>query len=115
MYTFILLLYEYFSFLWIQIEEDEDDDDEDEDDDDDDEEEEEEGDQLDRLREQCSNTARGQELKHHYLECSERVQKQKEDPNYADLDYKEDCVEEFFHLQHYLDECASPRLFSKLK
>lgn len=105
-------------FLWIQIENDEDDEDEEddyEDDEDDEEEEEEEGDQLDRLRDQCSNTARGQELKHHYLECSERVQKQKEDPNYADLDYKEDCVEEFFHLQHYLDECASPRLFSKLK
>lgn len=49
------------------------------------------------------------------MECVERVQKAKEDPNYEDLENKEDCVEEFFHLQHYLDECAAPRLFSQLK
>lgn len=93
-----------------------DDDEEDEDDDDDDEDEEEEAtDPYDQLRKECEQTEEGQRLKHHYLECAERVEKQKEDPNYEELDHKEDCVEEFFHLQHYLDSCASPKLFSKLK
>lgn len=49
------------------------------------------------------------------MECAERVHKQQEQPGYEDLEYKEDCVEEFFHLQHYLDSCAAPRLFNKLK
>ncbi|CCK72740.1 ubiquinol--cytochrome-c reductase subunit 6 KNAG_0L01200 [Huiozyma naganishii CBS 8797] len=90
--------------------------DEEEDEDEDDEDEEEEaGDQLDKIRAQCAETPEGEELKHHYLECAERVEKAKGEPGYEDLDYKEDCIEEFFHLQHYLDSCASPRLFSNLK
>ena len=95
--------------------EEEEEEEEEEEDDDEEEEEDEEGDQFDKLRKQCENTEKGQELKHHYLECVERVQKAKEDPNYENLEYKEDCVEEFFHLQHYVDECAAPRLFSQLK
>ena len=92
------------------LEEEEEDEDEDEDED------EEEGvDQLDALREECKNTEEGKHLVHHYMECVERVTKQQEDPEYENLDYKEDCVEEFFHLQHYLDSCAAPRLFDKLK
>lgn len=90
--------------------------DEDEDEDDEDDEDEDEAkDQYDELKEECLNTEKGKELHHHYLECAERVQKQKEQPGYEDLEHKEDCVEEFFHLQHYLDSCAAPRLFSKLK
>lgn len=49
------------------------------------------------------------------MECAERVKLEQAQPGYAELDHKEDCVEEFFHLQHYLDSCASPRLFDKLK
>ena len=94
---------------------DEDEEDEDEDDEDEDQDEEEQGDQLDALREECKATEEGKHLVHHYLECAERVAKAQEQPGYEDLPYKEDCVEEFFHLQHYLDECAAPRLFDKLK
>lgn len=114
------ILTKFFLFLLIQIDEEEEDEEEDEEDEEDedeeeDEEEEEEGDQFDKIRAQCEDTEKGRELKHHYLECAARVDKAQEDPNYADSEYKEDCVEEFFHLQHYLDECAAPRLFSQLK
>ncbi|KAL6944787.1 hypothetical protein ACO0RG_001541 [Hanseniaspora osmophila] len=95
------------------------DDDEDEDDEDDEDEDDEDEDavvdQFDALREELRNTEKGKELNHHYMECVERVHKAQEDPNYAEAEYKEDCVEEFFHLQHYLDEHAAPRLFDKLK
>lgn len=100
-------------------EEDKDEDeDEDEDEDDDDEDEEEEEavtDQLEDLREHFKNTEEGKVLVHHFEECAERVKVQQQQPGYEDLAHKEDCVEEFFHLQHYLDECTSPRLFDKLK
>ncbi|EDO15405.1 hypothetical protein Kpol_1063p16 [Vanderwaltozyma polyspora DSM 70294] len=92
--------------------EEEDDDDEDEDED---EEEEEAQDQLDALRQEALETEEGKGLNHHYHECVERVTKQQEDPNYENLEYKEDCVEEFFHLQHHVDSYAAPRLFSQLK
>ncbi|CAB4254047.1 similar to Saccharomyces cerevisiae YFR033C QCR6 Subunit 6 of the ubiquinol cytochrome-c reductase complex, which is a component of the mitochondrial inner membrane electron transport chain [Maudiozyma barnettii] len=88
---------------------------EDDDDDDEDEDEEETKDQYDELKEECLQTEKGKALKHHYDECAARVQLQKEQPGYDDLENKEDCVEEFFHLQHYLDSCAAPRLFNKLK
>lgn len=94
---------------------DDEDDDEDEDDEDDEDEEEEVGDQFDELREECKNTPEGQNYAHHYMECVERVHKAEEQPGYEDAEYKEDCVEEFFHLQHYVDNCAAPRLFNKLK
>ena len=86
-----------------------------EDEDEDEEEEQEEKDPMEELKEKCKDTQKGKEYSRHYMECVERVQKEKQLPNYADLEYKEDCVEEFFHLQHYLDDCIAPRLFSKLK
>ncbi|SCU85048.1 LAFA_0D13586g1_1 [Lachancea sp. 'fantastica'] len=96
--------------------EDEEEEDEDEDEDDEDEEEEEEvGDQMDQLREECKNKEDAKPLVHHYMECVERVHKAQEDPGYADSEHKEDCVEEFFHLQHHLDGCVAPRLFDRLK
>ena len=96
--------------------EDEDEDEDDDDDDDEDEEEEEEvTDQLEDLREHFKNTEEGKALVHHYEECAERVKIQQQQPGYADLEHKEDCVEEFFHLQHYLDTTTAPRLFDKLK
>ncbi|AMD20662.1 HDL082Wp [Eremothecium sinecaudum] len=94
--------------------EEEDDDDEDDDEDGDDEDGE-TVDQLDALRAECKETAEAKPLVHHYMECVERVHAAQEQPGYEDLDYKEDCVEEFFHLQHYLDQCAAPRLFDRLK
>ena len=96
--------------------EDEDEDEDDDDDDDEDEEEEEEvTDQLEDLREHFKNTEEGKALVHHYEECAERVKIQQQQPGYADLEHKEDCVEEFFRLQHYLDTATAPRLFDKLK
>ncbi|CAI4945516.1 ANL_collapsed_G0017320.mRNA.1.CDS.1 [Saccharomyces cerevisiae] len=95
--------------------EDEDEDDDDDDDDEDEEEEEEVTDQLEDLREHFKNTEEGKALVHHYEECAERVKIQQQQPGYADLEHKEDCVEEFFHLQHYLDTATAPRLFDKLK
>ena len=96
--------------------EDEDEDEDKDDDDDEDEEEEEEvTDQLEDLREHFKNTEEGKALVHHYEECAERVKIQQQQPGYADLEHKEDCVEEFFRLQHYLDTTTAPRLFDKLK
>lgn len=94
---------------------DDDEEDEDEEDEEDEDEEEEGGDPLDSLREECANTEEGKELTHHFMECVERVHKAEEQPGYEDAEYKEDCVEEFFHLTHYVDSCVAPRLFSKLK
>ena len=83
--------------------------------DEDEEEEEEVTDQLEDLREHFKNAEEGKALVHHYEECAERVKIQQQQPGYADLEHKEDCVEEFFHLQHYLDTATAPRLFDKLK
>lgn len=93
-------------------EDEDEDDDEDEDEDDEDEE---ATDQLDTLKEECQNTPEGKTLVHHLQECSERVLKASQEPGYEEQEHKEDCVEEFFHLQHYLDSCAAPRLFNQLK
>lgn len=95
-----------------EAEEEEDEDDEDEDDEDEDEE---GGDQMDTLRKVCAEDHHIEPYVHHYAECVERVTKAQEDPDYDQLDYKEDCVEEFFHLQHHINDCVVPRLMSKLK
>ncbi|KAH3685375.1 hypothetical protein WICPIJ_003660 [Wickerhamomyces pijperi] len=87
----------------------------DEDEEDEDEEEEGSADPLDKLREECSNKAELKPYVHHYAECVERVTKEMEEEGYENKDYKEDCVEEFFHLQHHLNDCVAPRLFYKLK
>ncbi|GAV28275.1 hypothetical protein PMKS-001745 [Pichia membranifaciens] len=91
----------------------EDDDDEDDDDEDDDDDEEAE-DQYDALKGECAELPSVKPLVHHYEECVERVTKEQEEPGYEEKHYKEDCVEEFFHLQHALTACAAPKLFSKL-
>ena len=92
--------------------EDEDEDDEDEDDEDEDEE---TVDPLDSLREECTNTQTCKPYLHHFEECIERVTKEQEEEGYEHKAYKEDCVEEFFHLQHCVNDCVSTRLFHKLK
>ncbi|CCE83234.1 Piso0_003806 [Millerozyma farinosa CBS 7064] len=91
--------------------EDEDEDDEDEDDDED----EEGGDPFDELRAECQNSAACKPYVHHFEECVERVTKAQESEDYEQSEWKEDCVEEFFHLQHCINDCAAPRLFYKLK
>lgn len=96
-------------------EEGDDDEDEDEDEDDEDEDEEETVDPLDTLREECTNTDTCKPHLHHFEECIERVTKEQEEEDYEHKPYKEDCVEEFFHLQHCVNDCVAPRLFNKLK
>lgn len=91
------------------------DDDEDEDEDEEDEDEEETVDPLDTLREECTNTDTCKPHLHHFEECIERVTKEQEEEDYDHKPYKEDCVEEFFHLQHCVNDCVAPRLFNKLK
>ncbi|CAX42914.1 subunit of the ubiquinol-cytochrome c reductase complex, putative [Candida dubliniensis CD36] len=92
-----------------------DDEDEDEDEDDEDEDEEETVDPLDALREECTKTAACKPFDHHFHECIERVTKEQEEPDYEHKHYKEDCIEEFFHLQHCVNDCVAPRLFNRLK
>lgn len=55
------------------------------------------------------------EAKHHFDECEKRVTAEQQEEGYADKEYKEDCVEEFFHLCHCIDERVAQPLFSKLK
>jgi ubiquinol-cytochrome c reductase subunit 6 len=38
-----------------------------------------------------------------------------EQEDYEQKEYKEDCVEEFFHVKHCIDAHVAPVLFSKLK
>ncbi|AOA60500.1 Ubiquinol cytochrome-c reductase complex subunit 6 [Komagataella phaffii CBS 7435] len=96
-------------------EEEEEGDDEEEDEDEDDEDEEEEEDQLEVLKKQCQETPKCKPYLHHLHECIERVTKEQEEDGYDEKDYKEDCVEEFFHLEHCINDCAAPQLFYKLK
>lgn len=95
--------------------EDEEDSDEDEDDEDEDEDDEEEKDPMDVMREECANTSACKPFGHHFHECVERVTKEMEEEDYASKEHKEDCVEEFFHLQHCINDCVAPNLFYKLK
>lgn len=77
------------------------------------EEEEEPEDPKPKLEEECAKSAQCAPAKHHYEECAERVTRQHENPNHKGP--KEDCVEEFFHLQHCATQCAAPKLFRQLK
>ncbi|KAJ1981537.1 hypothetical protein H4R33_005228 [Dimargaris cristalligena] len=57
------------------------------------------------IQEACSDTKACQPMKKHLEECTARVE------NGSD----ENCVEEFFHLQHCVDDCAAPKIFAALK
>ncbi|CAK9438009.1 uncharacterized protein LODBEIA_P23710 [Lodderomyces beijingensis] len=96
-------------------EQEDDDDDDDDDDDEDDEDEEENVDPQVKLTEECVKTVACKPFEHHFHECIDRVTKEMEEPDYAHKSHKEDCVEEFFHLQHCVNDCVAPRLFNKLK
>lgn len=67
------------------------------------------------LKNKCQESGNCKPINHHFLECSERVLKQQSDPNYENLEDKEDCVEEFLHLQACIDKCVAPKLFERLK
>ncbi|MBW0503675.1 hypothetical protein O181_043390 [Austropuccinia psidii MF-1] len=58
------------------------------------------------IREECTES-KCSKYKHHFDHCQEKVQSGKGEKG-------EDCVEEFFHLMHCVDECATPKLASKL-
>ncbi|CDK28706.1 unnamed protein product [Kuraishia capsulata CBS 1993] len=96
-------------------EEEEASDDEEEEEEDEDDDDEEEEDPMVTLRKECEESAACKPFAHHFHECVERVTKQQEEPGYEDRHYKEDCVEEFFHLQHCINDCSVPKLFYKLK
>jgi len=87
-------------------------------DDDAEEEEEEEEEPVDpkpALEEECAKSSQCRGYKHHYDECVERVTAHENDPEAHKGQHKEDCVEEFFHLQHCATQCAAPKLFKQLK
>lgn len=67
------------------------------------------------MTEECAATPACKPYNHHFHECVERVTAEMEEEGYAEKDYKEDCIEEFFHLQHCINDCVAPRLFHKLK
>jgi len=77
------------------------------------EEEEEPVDPKPQLEEECANSAQCAPAKHHFEECVERVTAAQDDPDHKGP--HEDCVEEFFHLQHCATSCAAPKLFRMLK
>jgi len=78
------------------------------------EEEEEPVDAKPKLEEDCARSSQCAGYKHHYDECVERVTYMHEHPDEF-KGHKEDCVEEFFHLQHCATQCAAPKLFKTLK
>lgn len=86
--------------------------DDDDDDDYDDDDEDETVDPLETLRAKYTEGV-CHSFKHHFDECVERVTAKIEESEKGEAD--EDCVEEFFHLRHCLDENVSKVLFSKLK
>ncbi|KAI1613063.1 ubiquinol-cytochrome c reductase subunit 6 [Exophiala viscosa] len=84
--------------------------------DDEEEEEEEEEEPVDpkpKLEEDCAKSAQCAGYKHHFDECVERVTSAHENPDHKAP--HEDCVEEFFHLQHCATQCAAPKLWKALK
>ncbi|ORY05981.1 Non-heme 11 kDa protein of cytochrome bc1 complex [Basidiobolus meristosporus CBS 931.73] len=69
------------------------------------EEEEEPEDTKPQLEEECAQSSKCAGYGHHLEECAARV------ANGAN----ENCVEEFFHLQHCIDACVAPKLFAGLQ
>ncbi|KAK9475346.1 ubiquinol-cytochrome C reductase hinge domain-containing protein [Dipodascopsis tothii] len=79
------------------------------------EEDEEPEDTFPAIQAECAETKVCHPFKHHFDECVERVTKAMEADDYEEQEHKEDCIEEFFHLQHCVTECAAPLLFKTLK
>jgi len=73
-----------------------------------DEEEEEPEDVHPAIREECQSSTGCAALTKHFQHCQEKVE--------GGQGFKhEDCVEELFHMMHCVDNCAAPKLFSKLR
>ncbi|CAG78649.1 ubiquinol-cytochrome C reductase hinge domain-containing protein [Yarrowia lipolytica] len=97
-----------------ESEEKEDDDEEEDEDDDDDDDDDEVPDPAIALHEAAAEGP-CHDFKHHFDECVERVTKAQEAEDYDHAEYKEDCVEEFFHLQHCINDNTADKLFRVLK
>ncbi|KAK9378614.1 ubiquinol-cytochrome C reductase hinge domain-containing protein [Kockiozyma suomiensis] len=78
------------------------------------EEEEDPEDTMPAIQEECAEKA-CHSAKHHYEECVERVTAAQEEEDYAEREYKENCVEEFLHLSHCVNDCATGKIFATLK
>ncbi|KAJ1032469.1 hypothetical protein NDA16_000493 [Ustilago loliicola] len=59
------------------------------------------------IYEECEKSKACASLKHHFDECTKRVEEGKGFEG-------ENCIEEFFHLAHCAQECTAPKLFAKL-
>nr|XP_018259063.1 ubiquinol-cytochrome c reductase subunit 6 [Kwoniella dejecticola CBS 10117]OBR81221.1 ubiquinol-cytochrome c reductase subunit 6 [Kwoniella dejecticola CBS 10117] len=70
------------------------------------EEEEEPEDPAPAIREECEQKTCAEHV-HHFKHCQEKVEAGNGFPG-------EDCVEEFFHVLHCVDQCAAPKIFKKL-
>ncbi|RKP22998.1 ubiquinol-cytochrome C reductase hinge domain-containing protein [Syncephalis pseudoplumigaleata] len=57
------------------------------------------------MRVACEQSAKCTGYKHHLDACTARVE----------AGSNENCVEEFFHLMHCVDDCAAPKVFATLK
>lgn len=61
-----------------------------------------------QIRTECEDNPKCAGPKRHFEHCQDKVREGR--------GFKgEDCVEELFHVMHCADECAAPRLFSKLR
>ncbi|KAK7203200.1 ubiquinol-cytochrome C reductase hinge domain-containing protein [Myxozyma melibiosi] len=78
------------------------------------EEEEDPEDTMPAIQEECAEKE-CHSAKHHFDECVERVTAAMEEEGYAEREHKEDCVEEFLHLSHCVNDCAAPKIFATLK
>ncbi|KAK2732353.1 ubiquinol--cytochrome-c reductase subunit 6 [Myotisia sp. PD_48] len=97
----------------VEVEESEPDEAEEVEEEEEEEEEEEPEDIMPQLQEECANSKTCAPAKHHFDSCVERVTRNSDDPDFKGP--HEDCVEEFFHLQHCATQCAAPKLFQRLK
>lgn len=80
---------------------------EDDEEEEEDEDEDEPEDPAPAIYEECEKSKSCAPLKHHFDECSKRVEEGKGFEG-------ENCIEEFFHLAHCAQECTAPKLFAKL-
>jgi len=72
------------------------------------EEEEEPEDVLPALQEECKESAACAAATKHFAHCQEKV-------NAGEGFHGENCIEEFYHMMHCVDNCVAPKLFAQLK
>ncbi|KAG5436840.1 hypothetical protein PCANB_001662 [Pneumocystis canis] len=69
---------------------------------------------MPQIQEECSNTKKCAQLKHHYDECQERITSFIKKTEGQKVN-NENCVEEMFHLMHCIGNCSANKIFSELK